>query len=334
MSSRSEVGGLLDLGHDVGGEAAGKPGAAGREVFGVDRRGGRQRVVPAVPADRLQEAAQPADVMGMAHLAAHFRLQDGQVALQQRAGHAGQARQAARAGRRARRRTGSPPGPGSRPCWRDSPVASCQRVYLLASSRSQGWGIPAKLMVASGWSMPRLRSRQMSRGYSVSQPAPKASASTAAARVEDERAPAVPLSRRVRARPPVFGLLQQGGRARGGQDRDERVTLPGRQSRVLLIAAALQHVLHLQPEPGGQLPQVDVLLAGSRVLAGGGELIDTGTPVVLPAGVVAVAEHRRAAGPQGAVADPAGAAAARPAAAAWPAPASPPGPGVPCDTTG
>ena len=49
-----------------------------------------------------------------------------------------------------------------------------------------------------------------------------------------------------------------------------------------------------------------MLLAGPRVLAGGRELIDTGTAVVLPAGVVAIAEHRRAAGPQGAVADPAG----------------------------
>ncbi len=49
-----------------------------------------------------------------------------------------------------------------------------------------------------------------------------------------------------------------------------------------------------------------MLLAGPRVLAGGRELIDIGPAVVLPAGVVAIAEHRRAASPQGAVADPAG----------------------------
>ena len=146
----------------------------------------------------------------------------------------------------------------------------------------------------------------MSRGYSVSQPAPNASASTRRRASRMNGRQPRPFPRRVEGGPPFFGLFQQGGRARGGQDRHERVDFPGRQFRVLLVAAALQDVLHLQPEPGGQPPQVDVLLAGPRVLAGGRELIDIGTPVVLPPDVVAVAEHRRATGPQGAVADPAG----------------------------
>ena len=128
----------------------------------------------------------------------------------------------------------------------------------------------------------------------------------AAARIEDERAPAASPPRRIEGDPPFFGLFQQGRRARAGQDRDERVESPGRQFRVPLVAAALKDVLHLQAEPGGQPSQVDVLLAGPRVLAGGRELIDIGPAVVLPAGVVAIAEHRRAASPQGAVADPAG----------------------------
>ena len=197
----------------------------------------------------------------------------------------------------------------------DSPVASCQRVYLLARSLQPGLGdareadgglglvdaqvaeppdVPRVLGVPAGAERERL---------------------DAAARVENERAPAAPVSRRVEGGPPFLGLFQQGGRARGGQDRHERVDFPRRQFRVPLVAAALQDVLHLQPEPGGQPPQVDVLLAGSRVLAGGRELIDIGTSVVLPAGVVAVAEHRRSLRSTGAVADPAGPRASGPSGA-------------------
>ena len=49
-----------------------------------------------------------------------------------------------------------------------------------------------------------------------------------------------------------------------------------------------------------------MLGAGSRVLAGGGELVRAGAPLVLPPAVVAVAEHRRALRRTAAVADPAG----------------------------
>ena len=305
LSCLVQVGGLLDLGHDVGGEAAGKPGTAGREVFRVDRRGGRERVVPAVPADRFQEAAQPADVMDMAHLAAHFRLQDGQVAFQQRAGHAGQAgRRLGQAGEPGGE-PGHGPGPGSGRASRqpsgqlpaDIPLGQFPQPGLGDRREADGGLGLAGAQVAEPPDVPRV----------LGVPAcAERERLDAAARVEDERTPAAPVSRRAEGGPPFLGLLQQGGRTRAGQDRNERVNFPGRQFRVLFVAAALQDVLHLQPEPGGQRPQVDVLLAGSRVLAGGRELIDIGTPVVLPAGVVAVTEHRRAADPQRAVADPAG----------------------------
>ena len=305
LASLAEVGGLLDLGHDVGGEAAGKPCAAGGEVLRVDRRGGRQRAVPAVPADRLQETAQPADVVAVAHLAAHFCLQDGQVAFQQRAGHAVQAGGRLGQGGEPGGESGHGPGSGSGRAGRQpggqlpadvslgqfpqpelgDPREADGGLGLVDAQVAEPPDVPRVLGVPAGAERERL---------------------DAAARVEDERAPAAPVSRRAEGGPPFFGLFQQGGRARVGQDRHERVDFPRRQFRVPLVAAALQDVLHLQPEPGGQPPQVDVLLARPRILAGGRELIDIGTPVVLPPDVVAIAEHRRATGPQGAVADPAG----------------------------
>ena len=219
-----EVGGLLDLGHDVGGEAAGKPGAAGREVLRVDCRGGRQRVVPAVPADRLQEAAQPADVMGMAHLAAHFRLQDGQVAFQQRAGHAVQA--GGRAGQGGE--PGGEPGhgPGSGPGRADGQAGGQLPAGVslgqlpqpgLGDSREADGGLGlAGAQVAEPPDVPRV----------LGIPAgAERERLDAAARVEDERAPAAPLPRRVEGGPPFLGLFQQGRRARAGCCRTLRISV-------------------------------------------------------------------------------------------------------------
>jgi len=73
-----------------------------------------------------------------------------------------------------------------------------------------------------------------------------------------------------------------------------------------ISVAALQHVLHLQAQAGWQPPQVDVLVAGTWVFAGGDKLLHVGAPVAFPPVIVAEAEHRRALGPQAAVADPAG----------------------------
>jgi hypothetical protein len=188
----------------------------------------------------------------------------------------------------------------------DRPVASCQRTYRLASSRSQSWGDPLEADGGLGLVDAQVAQPPDVPGVFSVPAGAERERLDAAARIEDERAPAASPPRRIEGNPPFFGLFQQGRRARAAQDRDERVEISGRQFRVPLVAAALKDVLHLQAEPGGQPSQVDVLLAGPRVLAGGRELIDTGPAVVLPAGVVAIAEHRRAASPQGAVADPAG----------------------------
>ena len=255
-----------------------------------------------MPADCLQEAAQPADVMGVAHPAAHFRLQDGQVAFQQRAGHAGQP--GGRAGQGGE--PGGEPGHGPDPVPghadgqaggqlpADVSLGQFPQPVLRDSGEAEGGfglvdtqvaeppGVPRVLGVPAGAERERL---------------------DAAARVEDERAPAAALPRWVERNPPFFGLFQQGRRARAGQDDGERVEFPGRQFHGLLVAAALQDVLHFQPEPGGQPAEVDVLLAGAGILAGGGELVRVAASVPLPPAVVPEAEHRCALHPQIAVAD-------------------------------
>ena len=176
-------------------------------------------------------------------------MEDGQIAFQQRtvtpSGPAGGSGRAGEPGGE----PGHGPGPGSRP-WRRQPGGQLPAAYLLARSLSQGWGIPVNLMAASRRAIPRAQSRQVSRGYSVSQPAPDASASMRrrASRMNARQPRPLPLEGG--GGPPFLGPVQQGRCARGGQHGRERPDVPRRQSRVLLVAAALQDVLHFQAEPG------------------------------------------------------------------------------------
>jgi hypothetical protein len=87
-----EVGGLLDLGHDVLGQPAGQALFRPGEVVGVEGRAGGQAGVPLVPADRVEEGAQGADVAAAGPDRAGVGGQVGQVALQDRPVDAGQAR--------------------------------------------------------------------------------------------------------------------------------------------------------------------------------------------------------------------------------------------------
>jgi len=106
--------------------------------------------------------------------------------------------------------------------------------------------------------------------------------------------------------PGGFGLVQQRCHPGGGQVADDPLDRGRDERRLLLIPAALKHVLHLQPQRPGQLPQVDALGATPSVLAGDGELVRVGPPVLVPPHVMAAAEQRRRARPQVAVAHPAG----------------------------
>ncbi len=78
-----EVGGLLDLGHDLLGQRARQALVRFGEVVGVERRADREAVVPAVAADRVQERVQRADVPASRVQRAGVGGQVGQVALQQ-----------------------------------------------------------------------------------------------------------------------------------------------------------------------------------------------------------------------------------------------------------
>ena len=81
VAPQAEAGRVLDLGHDVLGEGAGKPRPVLGIVLGEDRGAGGQGVVPAVLPDSDQESAQLADVVPVGPGAGERCVQVGQVAL-------------------------------------------------------------------------------------------------------------------------------------------------------------------------------------------------------------------------------------------------------------
>ena len=85
-----EVGGLLDLGHDVLGQVAGDALPASWEVSREEHRSGGQCVVPAVLPDGLEEQVQTTDPALVGARPAGLVGQPGQEALQQRPVDAGQ----------------------------------------------------------------------------------------------------------------------------------------------------------------------------------------------------------------------------------------------------
>jgi hypothetical protein len=159
-----------------------------------------------VPADRLQEAVQPADVLAVAHAAAHLRAQDCQVALQQRAVHDGQA--GSRRGLRGKvdGEPGNRPGPGpgragAEPGGQLPPGVSLGQFPQpgLGDAREADGGlglVDAQVAEPPG----------ITRVFGVPAGA-EGKRLDPAARVADERAPSVPVFRRGAACPPLFRLL-------------------------------------------------------------------------------------------------------------------------------
>ena len=92
--------------------------------------------------------------------------------------------------------------------------------------------------------------------------------------------------------PGGFGPVQQRCHPGGSQVAEDPLDRGRDERRLLLIPAALKHVLHLQPQRPGQSPQVDALGAAPGVLAGDRELVRVGPPVLGPAHVMAAAERR------------------------------------------
>ena len=176
-----------------------------------------------------------------------------------------------------------------------SPADSRHRHQRLARPASHGWLTGAKSMVAAafpGW-MPKLRSRHLSRGYSTSQPLPKASCSirARASRV-NWRPPRALMPRGLVLRPFFFRPFQQRGGSRGGQVPQDLLHRNGAQPRLALIPAALQHVLDLQPQPAREAAHVDPLAPEAGIGAGHGELAGLGSAGAPPALVVGMAERR------------------------------------------
>ena len=184
------------------------------------------------------------------------------------------------------------------------PAVGRARVYRLASAFSHGGPICAKSRAAGPPATPRLRSRHWSGGT----PRPSRFRRRAV-RCGGERRGRTPACRRGSAR------MATGSRPRTARtgpamrspgrrpDHERSADLRGDDLGLLLVPAALQHVLDLQAQPEGQAPHVDALVAGTGILACGDERLYLRSSEPVPAPVMAAAEHRRRARPQVAEAD-------------------------------
>ena len=84
LAQRSRFAGRFDLGHDVLGQVPGQLRRPGRDVAGEERGGDRQRGVPAVLPDRLQERADRRNGVRAGTMPDRLAGEPGEVAFQQR----------------------------------------------------------------------------------------------------------------------------------------------------------------------------------------------------------------------------------------------------------
>jgi hypothetical protein len=301
-----QVGGVLQLRDDMLSQRPGEPLGLGGPVLGVDPRAGGQGVVPAVSADRGEEPGQGAEVVDVCLPAGVLGVQVSQVAFQQLAVELGELVRGDRRGGE----EGGQPG--------DRADAGGHTAGLQAGCQPPPAPPFGQVLQPRLGDLLETDRRGRTGDVEVAQPPGvsgvldvPASADgeclDALVGVQDESAPsAAPSPAWPELRPDVLRLLQQRGHPGGGQVSEDPRHRGRDQRRLLLVTAALQHVLHLQPQRLGQRPQIDAFAAAARVLAGDDELVQVRSAVCLPAHVVVLAQRRRRARPQVATGHPAG----------------------------
>ena len=304
VAPQAEAGRVLDLGHDVLGEGAGKPGPVLGIVLGEDRGAGGQGVVPAVLPDCEEESAQLADVVTVGFGAGERCVQVGQVALddlpvqmRQVAGGGGQERgepadRADALGCGIHGHAGAQPPPCP-PLGQFLQPGLGNLVEPDGGLRRVDVQLAQPPHVAGVFDLPAAAAGEV---FDM------------AARVKQQggRPPALG-SRRDDTGPGFLRPVQQRchlgarqGMHRGLRDDRHDLGLP-------LVAAPLQRVLDFQLELCRQPLQVDMLTPGRDVLfAHPGVLAGRRASLRLPAAVVSTAERAAALGPDTAVGDPAG----------------------------
>jgi len=288
-----QVGGCLDLGHDVLGEAAVDLFGDRGDVAEVEGGGAGQRVVPPVLADVLEEQVEPADP-GLLHaVSAGLGGDVGEIAFQQRpvdvgeSVDSGQGEELTKAGERVHPAPGcadAQPGGQPQPCPSFGQLAQPglgDAVKPQPGARAgpacrdgdagqlvQPPHIPWVLDLPAGPVTQRLQ-----RVTSVEQEQ---------GRLANPGAGALP--------PLLFRQVQQRGDA-------HRLDVPDSRDQARSggagagIVSALQRVLNLQPQRRGEVMEIDA--GGADKLAAGDEAVGPGPAMPLPPIVVARAEDLR-----------------------------------------
>ena len=263
-----EVGRVLELGHDVLGQGAGQQLPALGVVVVVEHGAGGQGVVPAEPPDRVQEAVELADALGVDVAAGQLGVQVGQVAFQQFPVDLGEPGDVHRRRGEERAETGDRQGslggrPGAGPAAQpppDPPLGQLFQPWLGDLGEPHRGGSFADAQVAEPPGITGIldvpaaaRVELLDRAAGIDQQRP------AGVSVAGTRPPGEPLEPRLP--PGVLIAVQQRGRRAGGQERDHRLDRARRDLDRAVIVPALQGVLHLQPQVRVQAAQVDALVA-------------------------------------------------------------------------
>jgi hypothetical protein len=285
-----EIARVLDLGHHLLGQRAGRPLDASGIVLAEHQRVRGQGVVPVVLADRVQERVELPDLVAVALAAGELGVQVGQVALQHRPVNLGERADAdACAEQREPGQGAQPPSGRFQPESGPEPPAQ-PPLHQAAQPRLPDRG-EVELLVAGEPEAAQLPDVAVELALP---PVAVGEIGHLAAGV-DQQCAQVGVARRRAADPGppvVLGPVQQRHRASGGQRPHRRHDHRGEGLGGPLVVTALQHVLDLQTQLRAQQVQPDDLLLGGRdLLEAADEDLDLGSPVDLPGVDVGVAER-------------------------------------------
>src|SRR6266571_9127334 len=300
-----QIRGVLDLGHDVPGKCPRKPLSGTGVVLGEDHGGRGQRGVPLVAADVAQERGYLPDVVPVRAPAGHRRGQVGEVALEQvpadvaGAGDAsggeesrypGECPDAAVAGLRFQAGAQPPPRP---------PFGQVFQPWLADSGEPQGGAPGADAQAAD---VPGVA------GVLVVPASALGEGGDLAVSVgqQCDRVPAPGGPGRACSPPVPLAAVEERGCPAAGQPADHGPHGGGLGLDHVVVAPALQGVLHFQAQPVGQRGQVCLFPLAGRLIAIADERARVRAALPLPLPVVGVAQGSPRVRPQLAVADPAG----------------------------
>ena len=273
VSPAIQVGRGFDLRHDVLGEPTRPPRWPSRGVSGEEHRGGRQGVIPAVLADRGEEQVQAGDGVLLGAEPGGRGGQPGQVAFQQRPVDPGQRFHGGRGLAEERAESGERADVAQHGAHAD-PAAEPQPGPALGQLAQPGLGKAVEAQVVTGFGGLAGVAGQPGQGVQPPDIAGVLDLPSGALvqRRHDvvgvQHEPLIPAAglRRGQRPPLLAGAIEQRAHGGGLDLSDRPVHHWWRCGDRLLVVAALERVLQLQPQLRGQSAEVDAGLAAQQAM--------------------------------------------------------------------